>query len=975
MILFFDTETTGLPKNWKAPVTDLDNWPRLVQLAYLVYDFDGNLIHSSNEIVKPNGFTIPVDASNVHGITTDIANQRGSKIEEVFELFSIHLKRAKVLVAHNMAYDEKIIGSEMIRLGMENTVDSKEKICTMESTVDLCKIDGPYGYKWPKLEELHRFLFNHDFDGAHDALADIQATAKCFWELKKQKSLKMPELAESKKVSKSKILLKFEDTLDQFGNQMKVGVFEAVLESLESEIYSNKPEVFNGEAYQLAQISFLDLNGEKFNFQNVFVPKNQITFELTIGNTYPFKITRFFNSQGIPTRVFTELTMTNYVILSFAIQNNRRIEIEYFNSKNEISNRKLLNVGLATSNNSFDEIRTYKMGTSYFTGFCVLRNETRTFRIDRVLKITILNEVDILKFKNDIIVPVKVLIGDSSWKLFSITKFEDIEIFPSFSDLAEFIDSNNICEWANYFPFDYSRGARIKDWGDWELKYTMNKTSINRYSLHFQGEEIKSFISLIKPIHEEEDGDEYFASYEFIELNRSFAVIVRLDSFPPDDWDDAGNTYLSTICFIDSFGNLYWENGERQYKRIENNKFVDINFDKLFTKFDFVVIGIQMWMSENLNVEYFKNGDKIYEARTNEDWIRANEAGQPAWCYYDNDPLNGEIYGKLYNWYAVNDPRGLAPEGWFIPSDKEWNELTEFLDEYLAFDKLRAENVWEYHYNSTNESGFSALPGGGRDANGGFYFFDYGYNKEIEEEYFESRNELGKDAYWWSTSIDENNNVRCFELSDNYEGMHSIYTDKGKGFSVRCLNNNFNKIEFVKIGNQKWMTENLNVDRFRNGDKIREARTNEEWELAGIRKLPVWCYANNDSKCDKLYNWYAVKDQRGLAPLGVKIPHNSDYLILIDFLGGEEIAGGKLQLVGYNPTIDEYEWNENGFQAISGHARFEFGHFVSSDIFFWSRTEKSIDQAGYFKIEKDGSKAQIGNTKKSTGYFVRCLKE
>jgi DNA polymerase III subunit epsilon len=187
MILFFDTETTGLPKNWKAPVTDLDNWPRLVQLAYLVCDFDGNLIHSCNEIIKPNGFTIPLDTTNVHGITTDVAIQRGCKIEDVFELFSIHLKRAKVIVAHNMAYDEKIIGSELIRLGLDNILDSKEKICTMESTVDLCKIDGPYGYKWPKLEELHRFLFNHDFDGAHDALADIQATAKCFWELKKQK--------------------------------------------------------------------------------------------------------------------------------------------------------------------------------------------------------------------------------------------------------------------------------------------------------------------------------------------------------------------------------------------------------------------------------------------------------------------------------------------------------------------------------------------------------------------------------------------------------------------------------------------------------------------------------------------------------------------------------------------------------------------------------------------------------------------
>ena len=91
MLLFFDTETTGLPKNWKAPVTDLDNWPRLVQLAYLVYDFDGNLIHSCNEIIKPDGFTIPTEASNVHGITTEMAKQRGSDINDVFELFLLHL--------------------------------------------------------------------------------------------------------------------------------------------------------------------------------------------------------------------------------------------------------------------------------------------------------------------------------------------------------------------------------------------------------------------------------------------------------------------------------------------------------------------------------------------------------------------------------------------------------------------------------------------------------------------------------------------------------------------------------------------------------------------------------------------------------------------------------------------------------------------------------------------------------------------
>lgn len=191
MILLFDTETTGLPKNWKAPVTDLDNWPRLVQLAYLVYDFDGNLIHSCNEIIKPNGFTIPTDASKVHGISTEMAYQRGLQIDDVFEIFLIHLKRAQFIVAHNMAYDEKIIGSELIRLGFDNVLEKKERICTMLETVELCKIKGPYGFKWPKLEELHYQLFNFYFEGAHDALADIQATAKCFWELKKIGVLKL----------------------------------------------------------------------------------------------------------------------------------------------------------------------------------------------------------------------------------------------------------------------------------------------------------------------------------------------------------------------------------------------------------------------------------------------------------------------------------------------------------------------------------------------------------------------------------------------------------------------------------------------------------------------------------------------------------------------------------------------------------------------------------------------------------------
>ncbi|MBM3186784.1 MAG: fibrobacter succinogenes major paralogous domain-containing protein [Bacteroidetes bacterium] len=340
-----------------------------------------------------------------------------------------------------------------------------------------------------------------------------------------------------------------------------------------------------------------------------------------------------------------------------------------------------------------------------------------------------------------------------------------------------------------------------------------------------------------------------------------------------------------------------------------------------------------------------------------------------------NDPKNGEIYGKLYNWYAVNDLRGLAPEGWFIPTDSEWNELFEFLGgEYSAFEKLTAENEWEYHLDSTNESGFTALPGGGRDENGVFYFWDYGYIAEIEDDYAVSWNQIGYDSYWWSSSIDKNSDVRRFEISQVCRGIYK--TDKGKGCYVRCVNHNFRKTNFKKIGNQKWMPENLNVERFRNGDQIREARTNEEWELAGMRKLPVWCYPNNDSSCDKLYNWYAVKDRRGLAPLGVKIPNNSDWLTLVEFLGGKEIAGGKMQRIGYNPEIDDYEINDCGFNASSPYTRGEFGHFNSSGyIVFWSSTEKSIQEAGYISVQEDDSIVNLGNTNKGVGYFVRCLKD
>lgn len=185
MYLFFDTETTGLPKKWNAPVADVDNWPRLVQIAWQQYDNDGKRMSAKDYIIKPDGYIIPAEAAKVHGITTERAEKEGVALQGVLEEFAALIAASDVLVAHNINFDEKIIGSEFIRGNIESGLFETERICTMKSSTDFCKLPGNYGYKWPKLSELHIKLFQKDFEEAHDASVDIEACARCFWELKK----------------------------------------------------------------------------------------------------------------------------------------------------------------------------------------------------------------------------------------------------------------------------------------------------------------------------------------------------------------------------------------------------------------------------------------------------------------------------------------------------------------------------------------------------------------------------------------------------------------------------------------------------------------------------------------------------------------------------------------------------------------------------------------------------------------------
>ncbi len=186
MYLIFDTETTGLPRNFNAPISDTDNWPRCIQIAWQLHDEMGNCIEHQDYLVKPDGFNIPYDAEKIHGISTELASQDGITLEETLEKFKVVLSKAKFIVGQNVGFDVNIMGSEFYRLGVENNLQELPVLdtCT-EATAQLCQIPGGRGgrFKLPTLTELHQHLFGTGFGEAHNATADVEATTRCFLEL------------------------------------------------------------------------------------------------------------------------------------------------------------------------------------------------------------------------------------------------------------------------------------------------------------------------------------------------------------------------------------------------------------------------------------------------------------------------------------------------------------------------------------------------------------------------------------------------------------------------------------------------------------------------------------------------------------------------------------------------------------------------------------------------------------------------
>jgi uncharacterized protein (TIGR02145 family) len=183
-----------------------------------------------------------------------------------------------------------------------------------------------------------------------------------------------------------------------------------------------------------------------------------------------------------------------------------------------------------------------------------------------------------------------------------------------------------------------------------------------------------------------------------------------------------------------------------------------------------VKIGEQIWMTENLNVDKFRNGEPIPEVKTEEEWEKYGNEGKPAWCYYNNDPSNGKKYGKLYNWFAVTDPRGISPKGWRVPADEDFMELMMQLGgQDVAGTKMKDTKGWAENGNGDNESGFSGLPGGVRTL---LVFFD-----------------RGSVGWWWSTSKTDSTQARGISLVSGEKRMKSIVHYKTVGLSVRCIKN------------------------------------------------------------------------------------------------------------------------------------------------------------------------------------------
>ena len=372
-----------------------------------------------------------------------------------------------------------------------------------------------------------------------------------------------------------------------------------------------------------------------------------------------------------------------------------------------------------------------------------------------------------------------------------------------------------------------------------------------------------------------------------------------------------------------------------------------------------IKIGNQVWLVKNLNVEKFRNGEVIPQAKSKDDWVRACENNMPIWCFYEFNAVNGSKYGKIYNWYALKDIKGIAPIGYHVPDDFEWQTLCDYLGGIkICGDKLKSESDWLSPFDpstgsrpfpNSNSSLFTALPGGE-------------INNEADFLGLESQ------SSFWSSSELDGNGAEIVSLVYGFDETISFNkANKLGGFYVRCIKDGISNEE--KIGNQIWSNVNLNTTIFRNGDPIQQVQTQEEWDRAAQKNEPAWCYyngdANNGAKYGKLYNWFAVNDKRGLSPSGWHIPKIDEFNELTTYFSedGEKLKGF---------FFHELNYTVGGFRSVD-----EYDSFSSLDEngIWWSCSEESKLKSHSLGLDFRYNVLFKNSYKKGYGLSVRCLRD
>ena len=273
---------------------------------------------------------------------------------------------------------------------------------------------------------------------------------------------------------------------------------------------------------------------------------------------------------------------------------------------------------------------------------------------------------------------------------------------------------------------------------------------------------------IVRNVKATQEGQKIAISYELV-CTQPTEINLFLSEDNGRTWNSLKTGVSGDIGSRIAQGNkvIYWDVLQSNEKLVGNAFVFKVKVKEDSKEIKSVRIGNQVWMAENLNVDHYQNGDAIPEVKDADQWSMLYSG---AWCYYDNDIANGKVYGKLYNWYAVKDSRGLCPTGWHVPSDVEWTALENYLGgKEVAGGKMKSISGWNApNTGATNSSGFTALPCGYRDPNGTYYG-------------------IGDGGDWWSSTGNDSNLAWYRDLFYNGSDVARYLNNKHYGFSVRCV--------------------------------------------------------------------------------------------------------------------------------------------------------------------------------------------